>query len=111
MTGRVFEVEGGTISVADGWQHGPRSTRTRRWDPSEVGAGVRELLGEGAGTRPGLRRFLSLGFSSPGAAVAELVLQHLARRVEREFVDDLDVARHLVVGHVLACTTRSRRRA
>ena len=26
VTGRVFEVEGGMISVADGWQHGPRST-------------------------------------------------------------------------------------
>ena len=26
VTGRVFEVEGGMISVADGWQHGPGST-------------------------------------------------------------------------------------
>src|SRR4051794_30231787 len=24
VTGRVFEVEGGIVSVADGWQHGPR---------------------------------------------------------------------------------------
>src|SRR5262249_54902575 len=24
VTGRVFEVEGGVISVADGWQHGPQ---------------------------------------------------------------------------------------
>ncbi len=44
VTGRVFEVEGGEISVADGWQHGPRVDRGARWEPSEVGAAVRELL-------------------------------------------------------------------
>ena len=27
VTGRVFEVEAGIISVADGWQHGPREDR------------------------------------------------------------------------------------
>ncbi|MFJ8660418.1 SDR family oxidoreductase [Streptomyces sp. NPDC093795] len=44
VTGRVFESEGGTISVADGWQHGPRAVRERRWDPREVGPAVRDLL-------------------------------------------------------------------
>jgi len=44
VTGRVFEAEGGTISLADGWQHGPRTTRPRRWLPSEVGPAVTELL-------------------------------------------------------------------
>jgi NAD(P)-dependent dehydrogenase (short-subunit alcohol dehydrogenase family) len=44
VTGRVFEVEGGEISVADGWQHGPRVDRGARWEPSAVGAAVRELL-------------------------------------------------------------------
>ena len=44
VTGRVFEVEGGSISVADGWQHGPELSRDRRWQPSEVGPAVRELL-------------------------------------------------------------------
>lgn len=44
VSGRVFEVEGGTISVADGWQHGPRVERDRRWEPGEVGAAVGELL-------------------------------------------------------------------
>src|SRR4051794_10032597 len=44
VTGRVFEVEGGMISVADGWQHGPRVDRGARWEPSEVGGAVRELL-------------------------------------------------------------------
>lgn len=46
VTGRVFEVEGGMISVADGWQHGPRLDRGARWDPSAVGAAVRELIAD-----------------------------------------------------------------
>jgi NAD(P)-dependent dehydrogenase (short-subunit alcohol dehydrogenase family) len=44
VTGRVFEVEGGMISVADGWQHGPRIDGGARWDPEAVGSAVRELL-------------------------------------------------------------------
>jgi NAD(P)-dependent dehydrogenase (short-subunit alcohol dehydrogenase family) len=45
VTGRVFEVEGGKVSVADGWQHGKAIDRGQRWDPAELGAAVRELLG------------------------------------------------------------------
>ncbi|MDQ1509126.1 MAG: hypothetical protein QOG50_970, partial [Actinomycetota bacterium] len=44
VTGRVFEVEGGMISVADGWQHGPRIDRGARWEPKAIGAAVHELL-------------------------------------------------------------------
>jgi NAD(P)-dependent dehydrogenase (short-subunit alcohol dehydrogenase family) len=44
VTGRVFEVEGGQLSVADGWQHGPQLDKGERWQPAEVGAAVRELL-------------------------------------------------------------------
>lgn len=44
ITGRVFEVEGGAISVPDGWQHGPRVDKGARWEPAEIGAAVRELL-------------------------------------------------------------------
>jgi NAD(P)-dependent dehydrogenase (short-subunit alcohol dehydrogenase family) len=44
VTGRVFEVEGGQISVADGWQHGPSVDRGERWDPADVGSAVHELL-------------------------------------------------------------------
>jgi hypothetical protein len=40
----VFEVEGGRIGVADGWQHGPTSDKGARWDPSELGPVVRDLL-------------------------------------------------------------------
>jgi NAD(P)-dependent dehydrogenase (short-subunit alcohol dehydrogenase family) len=44
ITGRVFEVEGGRIGVADGWQHGPTSDKGARWDPAEIGPVVRDLL-------------------------------------------------------------------
>jgi NAD(P)-dependent dehydrogenase (short-subunit alcohol dehydrogenase family) len=44
VTGRVFEVEGGTVSVADGWQHGPSVERGARWDPADLGPVVADLL-------------------------------------------------------------------
>jgi len=46
VTGRVFEVESGIISAADGWQHGPREDKGERWLPAEVGPVVRRLLDE-----------------------------------------------------------------
>lgn len=45
VTGRVFEVEGGVIGVAEGWRHGPRIDKGARWDPAEVGPAVADLLG------------------------------------------------------------------
>jgi NAD(P)-dependent dehydrogenase (short-subunit alcohol dehydrogenase family) len=44
VTGRVFEVEGGVVGLADGWQHGPRADKGERWSPSELGDVVRELI-------------------------------------------------------------------
>ncbi|MCW2600234.1 MAG: short-chain dehydrogenase [Frankiales bacterium] len=44
ITGRVFEVEAGIISPADGWQHGPREDRGAQWPVEEVGPAVRRLL-------------------------------------------------------------------
>jgi NAD(P)-dependent dehydrogenase (short-subunit alcohol dehydrogenase family) len=52
VTGRVFEVEGGKISVADGWQHGTPVDRGQRWDPAEVGGAVRELLSQAPAPAP-----------------------------------------------------------
>lgn len=52
VTGRVFEVEGGMIGVAEGWRHGPRIDQGRRWDPAEVGAAVADLLAEAADPTP-----------------------------------------------------------
>lgn len=46
VTGRVFEIEGGKISVADGWRTGPVIDRGGRWDPAEVGDAVREMIGK-----------------------------------------------------------------
>ncbi|GIU89691.1 MAG: hypothetical protein KatS3mg010_0790 [Acidimicrobiia bacterium] len=52
VTGRVFEVEGGIISVADGWQHGPKVDKGARWEPAEVGAVVRELIAKAPAPAP-----------------------------------------------------------
>jgi len=52
VTGRVFEVEGGKISVADGWQHGPELDKGARWDPGDVGTAVTELLAKAPAPAP-----------------------------------------------------------
>jgi NAD(P)-dependent dehydrogenase (short-subunit alcohol dehydrogenase family) len=44
ITGRVFEVEGGRICLADGWRRGPAVERVERWPVDEVGPAVRALL-------------------------------------------------------------------
>lgn len=44
VTGRIFEVEAGRISVADGWRKGPEVDKGARWEPDEVGAAVQDLL-------------------------------------------------------------------
>ena len=46
VTGRVFEVEGGKIRVAEGWAHGPQIDKGGKWDPAELGAVVSDLLGK-----------------------------------------------------------------
>lgn len=52
VTGRVFEVEGGIIGLAEGYRHGPRVDKGARWDPAEVGAVVDDLLREAAEPTP-----------------------------------------------------------
>lgn len=44
VTGRVFEVEGGIVRVAEGWAHGPQVDKGARWDPAELGPVVTDLL-------------------------------------------------------------------
>ena len=46
VTGRVFEVSGGIVSVADGWQPGPSVDKKDRWSPAELGPVIRDLLGK-----------------------------------------------------------------
>jgi NAD(P)-dependent dehydrogenase (short-subunit alcohol dehydrogenase family) len=52
VTGRVIEIEGGQICLEEGWRHGPRQDLGRRWDAREVGAAVRELIGQGTPPEP-----------------------------------------------------------
>jgi NAD(P)-dependent dehydrogenase (short-subunit alcohol dehydrogenase family) len=44
VTGRVFEIAGGKISIADGWRVGPEIDKGARWDADEVGGAVADLL-------------------------------------------------------------------
>ena len=44
VTGKVFEVEGGKIRVAEGWAHGPQIDKGAKWDPAELGPVVGDLL-------------------------------------------------------------------
>ena len=46
VTGRLFEVEGGKVGIATGWQHGPTRDKGARWEPEELTAVIDELLAE-----------------------------------------------------------------
>jgi multidrug efflux pump subunit AcrA (membrane-fusion protein) len=46
VTGRMFEVEGGKVGIATGWQHGPTQDKGARWDPAEIGPVIDELLAQ-----------------------------------------------------------------
>jgi NAD(P)-dependent dehydrogenase (short-subunit alcohol dehydrogenase family) len=46
VTGRVFEVSGGSITVAEGWSTGPSVDRGERWDAVALGPTVRDLLSQ-----------------------------------------------------------------
>ncbi|MCI2418105.1 SDR family oxidoreductase [Saccharopolyspora sp. K220] len=52
VTGRVFEVRGGAVTVATGWQRGPSRDAGRRWEPAEIGPVVRELLAQAPAPEP-----------------------------------------------------------
>jgi NAD(P)-dependent dehydrogenase (short-subunit alcohol dehydrogenase family) len=44
VTGCVFELEGGRITVCDGWNEGPTMDKRARWEPKEVGQVMGELM-------------------------------------------------------------------
>ncbi|MCM6772892.1 SDR family oxidoreductase [Nocardia sp. CDC159] len=52
VTGRMFEVEGGKVALADGWRHGVPIDRGARWEPTELGPAVRELIAKAAPPEP-----------------------------------------------------------
>jgi NAD(P)-dependent dehydrogenase (short-subunit alcohol dehydrogenase family) len=44
VNGQMFEVEGGKLSIADGWRRGPELDRQGRWAVGEVGQAVEQLM-------------------------------------------------------------------
>jgi NAD(P)-dependent dehydrogenase (short-subunit alcohol dehydrogenase family) len=44
VSGRVFEVEGSKLSVADGWRYTEPADKGARWEPAELGAVVAGLI-------------------------------------------------------------------
>ncbi len=48
ITGRVFNVSGGRISVAEGWHAGVGVDKGDRWDPAELGKVIPDLVAKAA---------------------------------------------------------------
>ena len=48
ITGRVFNVAGGLISVAEGWHAGPAADKAARWDAEELGPVITSLVEQAA---------------------------------------------------------------
>ncbi|HVA73264.1 MAG TPA: SDR family oxidoreductase [Acidimicrobiales bacterium] len=48
VTGRVFNLAGGRISVAEGWHAGPGADKGGRWDPAELGPVVTSMVDQAA---------------------------------------------------------------
>ncbi|MFF4284430.1 SDR family oxidoreductase [Streptomyces sp. NPDC001633] len=52
VTGRVFEAEGGRITVMEGWRPGPTADRGTRRTPAEAGDTARKLLADAEPPQP-----------------------------------------------------------
>lgn len=52
VTGRVFEVEAGRITVMEGWRPGPTADKGARWTPAEAGETAAKLLTRSEPGRP-----------------------------------------------------------
>ena len=50
VTGRIFNVHGGYISVAEGWRAGPSVNKKARWDPAELSGVIPDLLAKAGPT-------------------------------------------------------------
>jgi NAD(P)-dependent dehydrogenase (short-subunit alcohol dehydrogenase family) len=46
VTGRVFNVKGGYVSVAEGWVAGPAEDKGARWEPEELGEVIPRLVAD-----------------------------------------------------------------
>lgn len=52
VTGRVFEIDGGKLTLEDGWRHNAFRDAGRRWEATELGEVVDALIAEGATPDP-----------------------------------------------------------
>jgi NAD(P)-dependent dehydrogenase (short-subunit alcohol dehydrogenase family) len=52
VSGRMFEVEGGKVGIATGWQHGPTADKGDRWDAAELGPVIADLLAQAPAPAP-----------------------------------------------------------
>lgn len=52
VTGRVIEIEGGKITVENGWSHGPSHDLGTRWSAPDVGPALRDLLAAAPAPEP-----------------------------------------------------------
>ncbi|QCX80177.1 Putative short-chain type dehydrogenase/reductase [Streptomyces sp. YIM 121038] len=52
VTGRVFEAEGGRITVMEGWRPGPSADKGARWSPAEAGEAALKLLSRAEPPQP-----------------------------------------------------------
>src|SRR6202035_4160766 len=50
VTGRIFNVHGGYISVAEGWRAGPSVNKKGLWNPAELSDVIPGLLAEAGPT-------------------------------------------------------------
>jgi NAD(P)-dependent dehydrogenase (short-subunit alcohol dehydrogenase family) len=46
VNGRVFDIGGGRITLADGWNDGPTVDKGARWEPDEIGPVVARLMAQ-----------------------------------------------------------------
>jgi NAD(P)-dependent dehydrogenase (short-subunit alcohol dehydrogenase family) len=44
VTGMVFDIEGGRITIANGWNDGPTVDKGARWEPAELGPVIADLV-------------------------------------------------------------------
>jgi NAD(P)-dependent dehydrogenase (short-subunit alcohol dehydrogenase family) len=52
VTGRVFNVAGGMVDVAEGWKRGTPVDKGDRWEPAELDAVIKDLLAKGPAPVP-----------------------------------------------------------
>ena len=52
VTGRVFEIDGGQLTLKDGWRHVATRNKGSRWDTAELGPIVDALIDEAPAPEP-----------------------------------------------------------